>query len=574
MHDASDVRRVLKKAKSTRISHWVLLRSWQSLARRTSSVVCAVVTLGCGWMMGWMAAVVPVDTAQAATKTLVYCSEGSPSTFNPQLATDGPTFNASSRPIYNRLVDFERGGTKVVPSLAESWTISKDGKTFTFKLRKNVPFHSTPAFKPTRPFNADDVLFTFNRMLKADHPYHKVSGGVYEYFKSMELDTLIKNIEKVDDQTVRFTLARPDVPFIANMAMDFASVLSAEYGDQLLKAKAPEKLDTEPVGTGPFIFQRYVKDNTIRFDANAGYFDGKPPIDKLVFAITPDANVRIQKLKRGECHFVAEPPAADLKALRTDGRLQVLEQEGLNVGYLAFNVEKAPFNKVEVRRALAHALNRQAYLDAIYLGNATLAKNPIPPTMWSYSEKTEDYDYNLEKAKELLKKAGYPNGFETTLWWMPISRPYNPNAKKMGEMMQADLAKIGVKANLVSFDWATYLAKARKGEHQMILMGWTGDNGDPDNFLSVLLGCGAVQGGGNYARWCDKNYEKLIDEARVTVDQKKRTALYVEAQKIFKTEAPWVTLAHAKVFRAMDKKVQGFKMSPFGTDNFYGVDLK
>lgn len=513
------------------------------------------------------------STAWAA-KTFVYCSEASPSTFNPQLATDGATFNASSRAVYNRLVDFERGGTKIVPSLAESWTISKDGKTFTFKLRKGVVFHEVEGFKPTREFNADDVVFTFNRMLKKDHPYHNVSGGTYEYFKSMDMDKTLSHIEKVDDHTIRFVLAKPEVPFLANLAMDFASILSAEYGDHMLKAKSPQKMDQTPVGTGPFVFKTYRKDSLIRYEANPKYFEGKPAIDRLVFAITKDPNVRVQKLKSGECHLIAEPSAADIKSLRNNNRVQVVEQDGLNVGYLAFNVEKKPLDKVEVRQAVNHALNRASYLQAIYLGNATLAKNPIPPSMWSYNEKIKDYDYNVEKAKELLKKAGLPNGFAINLWYIPVSRPYNPNGKKMAEMMQADLAKVGIKANLVSYDWGTYLDKARNGEHQLILMGWTGDNGDPDNFLSVLLSCAAAKNGSNYSRWCNKNFDKLIESAKVTADQNQRTKLYHEAQEVFKKEVPWVTLAHAKVFRALSTKVQGYKMSPFGTDSFYGVDLK
>jgi dipeptide transport system substrate-binding protein len=512
--------------------------------------------------------------AKGAMKTFVYCSEASPSTFNPQLATDGPTFNASSRPIYNRLVDFERGTTKIIPSLAEKWDVSKDGKTVTFHLRKNIQFQTTDHFKPTRAFEADDVLFTFNRMLKADHPYHKVNGGVYEYFTSMDMNKLIVSIEKVDAQTVKFHLTHAEAPFIANMAMDFASILSAEYADQLMKAKTPEKLDIDPVGTGPFIWKSYRKDSEVRYEANPTYFEGKSPLDRLIFAITKDPNVRMQKLKRGECHFVAEPPPADLKALRQDPKLNVMEQEGLNVAYLAFNVEKPPFDKLEVRQAISHALNRQSYLDAIYLGNATLAKNPIPPTMWSYNEKTVDDAYDLAKAKALLTKAGFPNGFQTTLWYMPVSRPYNPNGKKMAEMMQADLAKIGIKADLQTFDWGAYLDKARLGQHQLIQMGWTGDNGDPDNFLSVLLSCEAAKNGSNYSRWCYQPFEKAITAAKITSDVRQRTKLYQEAQILFKQQAPWVTLAHSKVFRAMGKNVIGYKMSPLGTDTFYGVDLK
>lgn len=515
-----------------------------------------------------------ISQAALAAKTFVYCSEGSPSTFNPQLATDGPTFNASSRTIYNRLVDFEEGGTKVVPSLAESWKSSKDGLTFTFQLRKDVPFHATKNFKPTRNFNADDVVFTFKRQMKKDHPYHKVSGGSYEYFSSMEMGQIIKDVVKLDDHKVKFILSRPEAPFLANLAMDFASILSQEYADQMMKKKTPQKVDTDPVGTGPFIFQRYVKDNMIRYEANKKYFGGKPKIDRLVFAIVPDSSVRYQKLKAGECHLVAEPSPTDLKAMKSDKDIQVLQQPGLNVGYLAMNTQQKPFDNKKVRHAINHALNRDAYIRAIYLGHAKKAKNPIPPTMWSYNQSTKEYKYDPEKAKALLKEAGFPNGFKTEIWTLPVSRPYNPSGKKMGELMQADLAKVGIQAKLVTYDWPTYLAKSRKGEHQLIQLGWTGDNGDPDNFLNVLLGCAAVEAGSNTARWCHKKFESLISKAKMTMDMKKRTAIYKEAQTVFKEEAPWVTLAHAIVFRAMDKNVAGYKISPFGTESFENVDLK
>lgn len=528
--------------------------------------------------MGFTAALLVLNVqAVAATKTFVYCSEGSPTTFNPQLGTDGPTFNASSRAIYNRLVDFEKGGTQLRPSLAESWSVSKDGKSYTFKLRKDVDFHTTDLFKPNRKFNADDVVFTFSRMLKKDHPYHKVNsanGTKYEYFSSMELDKLIVDVKKVDPYTIEFVLNKPDAPFLANMAMDFASILSAEYATTLTMANTPERIDTAPVGTGPFVFRRYEKDNQIRYASHPTYFGGKQAIDNLVFSITPDANVRTQKLKRGECHLIAEPQPTDLKAMKTDSALHVVEQEGLNVGYLAMNVQKKPFDNVKVRKAVNFALNRKAYLDAIYQGNASLAKNPIPPTMWSYNKTTTDYDHNPEKAKQLLKEAGFEKGFTAKLWALPISRPYNPNGKKMAEMMQADLKKVGINVEIVSYDWGAYLEGARRGEHDMLLMGWTGDNGDPDNFLSVLLGCGAVKSGSNYSRWCQKPYNNLISAARANPDQKKRSEMYSKAQTIFKDEAPWVTLAHAKVFRAMRKEVTGYQMSPFGTDSFVGVDLK
>lgn len=512
--------------------------------------------------------------AQGKSKTLVYCSEGSPSTFNPQIATDGPTFVASGNTVYDRLVQFERGGTKVLPSLAESWEISKDGKIFTFKLRKGVKFHKTKYFTPSRDFNAEDVIFTFNRQRVKSHPYHKISGGNYEYFHGMGMDKLLKDLVKVDEYTVRFELSEPSTPFLANLGMHFASILSSEYGKKLLDEGKPERIDTHPVGTGPFKFRRYVKDTTIRFEKNESYFLGASPLDKLVFVITPDASVRTQKLRTGECHVVTLPAPSDLALMKKDPKINLMQKAGLNVGYVAFNVGKRPFDNVLVRRAINHALNRREYIKAIYLGHAEVAKNPIPPTMWSYNDKVRDYAYDIKKAKELLSKAGFPNGFSTELWTLPVSRPYNPEGKKMGEFIQADLAKIGVKVKLVSYDWPTYLKKSAKGEHTMLQLGWSGDNGDPDNFLHILLGCSGVEAGSNTARWCNKKFNEMVNEARRVSDVKKRTRLYLQAQQIFKEEAPWVTIAHAKVYRATTKKVKGFKISSLTGDYFYGVDLQ
>ena len=202
--------------------------------------------------------------AAHAQKTLVYCSEGSPEGFNPALYTAGTTFDASSRQVYNRLVEFEPGTTNIQPGLAESWTVSDDGLEYTFNLRQDVTFHTTDWFTPSRPFNADDVLFSFERQWKADHPYHGVSGGTYEYFNSMGFQERLKSIEKVDEHTVKFVLNEPDAPFIANMGMDFASILSAEYADQMMQAGTPEQVDLQPVGTGPFPFVAYQKDAVIR----------------------------------------------------------------------------------------------------------------------------------------------------------------------------------------------------------------------------------------------------------------------------------------------------------------------
>ena len=508
-----------------------------------------------------------------ARQTFVYCSEGSPSTFNPQIASDGPTFVASANTIYDRLVSFSVKDTSIVPALAESWKISKDGTRYTFKLRKGVKFHTTSYFKPTRDFQADDVLFTFNRQRLSSHPFHKVGGGNYTYYTGMSLDKMIKDIVKVDDYTVLFVLNYPSSPFLSNLAMHFASILSAEYGEKLAKAGKKETIDIKPIGTGPFVFRRYLKDTSIRYVSHPEYYRGKAKINKLVFQITPDASVRAQKLRGNECDLITMPSPIDLASIGKDSRFVVLEKEGLNVGYLAINVEKKPFDNVLVRKAIHHALNRDSYIKAIYLHRAIKAKNPIPPLMWSYNEKISDYAYNPEKAKTLLKQAGYEKGFSAELWTLPVSRPYNPSGKKMGEMMQADLAKVGIKVKLVTYDWPTYLKKADRGEHQLLQLGWSGDNGDPDNFLNILLSCSGVRSGSNAARWCYKPFDKIVSRAQSLQEKSRRDALYRRAQEIFKQRVPWVTLAHAKVYRAMSKRVKNFTIRIIGGDQFYNVSL-
>jgi dipeptide transport system substrate-binding protein len=519
------------------------------------------------------AAALAFGFANAATaKTLVYCSEASPENFNPQVNTTGTTFDAAL-PVFNKLVEFIPGSTEVQPALAETWDVSDDGMNYTFHLRKGVKFHARGDFSPSRDFNADDVIATFHRMMNKDDPYYPISGGAYDYFNDMSMPDLIKSIDKVDDYTIRFALTKPEAPFIANMAMDFAAIHSKEYMDKMLKAGTQDKVDQEPIGTGPFILANYRKDDRIVYNANVNYFRGKQPIDRLVFSITPDDATRTARLEAGECDVMPYPAPADIERLKANPNLQVLEQEGLNVGYLAMNVQKKPFDDKRVRQAINMAIDKESILAAVYQGTGSSAKNPIPPSMWSYDDSIQPYPYDVEKAKALLAEAGVSN-LAVDLWYLPVDRPYNPDGKRMGELMQADLAKIGVTAELKTFEWGEYRKRLQDGEHMMGMLGWTGDNGDPDNFLGVLLSCASSrQGGSNIAKWCNEDFSKLIDEAKATSDVEKRTALYKQAQAIFHEEMPWVPIAHAVVHMPMSKKVSGYKVHPFGTHIFEGVDI-
>ena len=519
------------------------------------------------------AAVIALSAGMANAKTLVYCSEGSPEGFDPSLYTAGTTFDASADAVLNGLVEFQLGTTNIVPGLAESWEVSEDGKVYTFTLRPGVKFHTTDYFTPTREFNADDVVFSFQRQLNDDHPWNDyVQGAAYEYANSMGFPDLIESVEKVDDMTVRFTLTRPEAPFLANLGMDFATIQSKEYADQLEAGGNMQALNQQPVGTGPFQFVAYQPDAVIRYKANPDYWEGKAAIDDLVFAITPDASVRYQKLQAGECHVMPYPNPADVQAMQNDPNIEVLEQEGLNVGYLAYNTQQEPFDNPRVRKALNMAINKQAILDAVFQGAGTVAKNPIPPTIWSYNDAVEDDPYDPEAAKKILEEEGVTD-LSMKIWAMPVQRPYNPNARRMAELIQEDLRNIGVESEIVTYEWAEYLDRSKAVDRDgAVLLGWTGDNGDPDNFLHTLLGCDAV-GGANRAQWCHEPFDELVTQAKTETDQAERTRLYEEAQVVFKEQAPWNTIAHSIVFMPVRKEVQGYTIDPFGSHVFYGVDI-
>ncbi len=507
-------------------------------------------------------------------KTLVYCSEGSPENFTPAINTTGTSFDAA-RPVYDQLVQFERGTTKVEPGLAESWVVSDGGKTITFKLRKGVKFHSgVNNFKPTRDFNADDVIWSFERQSKPDHPYNKVSGGKYDYFNDMDMPKLLESIEKTDDQTVVMKLKAPTAPILANLAMDFATIHSKEYAEMLDKAGKKEQFDQVPVGTGPFQFVAYQKDAVIRYKANTAYWGEKAGVDDLVYAITPDLTARYSKTKAGECHFMIAPRPSDLADMSKDKTLKVISQPGLNIAYWAMNTQKPPFDKKEVRQAMNMAIDKAAIIRDVDPGTGQAAKNLIPPTMWSYNDAVKDYPFDPAKAKDMIEKAGVKLPLEIDLWYMPVQRPYNPNAKRIAEMMQADLAKVGINAKLVTYEWGEYRKRAQAGEPMTAQLGWTGDNGDPDNFF-FLRGCqDGKPGGQNLPKWCNAEFDAILGQAKQLSNQAERAKLYERAQVIYKEEAPDLTLAHSVVFEVMRAEVDGYKQTPLGGHHFKGVTVK
>ena len=495
---------------------------------------------------------------------LVYCSEGSPESFNPQLVTSGTTIDAISQQLYDRLLDIAPGSGELVPGLAQSWKVSDDGLVYQFSLRPDVQFHHTEYFTPSRPLSADDVVFTFNRIMLTEHPFHAQGGANYPFFQSVDWAGLVKSVTAPSRTEVRFTLSRPDSSFLSNLATDFAAILSAEYGQQLQSSGKLSRLDSHPIGTGPFRFKEYQKDVLIRYYRHRHYWRELAKPEQLVFDIVPNNARRMAKLFTHECDVVAFPRVAELSLISQRPDVDVQESTSMNVGFWAFNTAKAPFNNVKVRQALALAINREAILQAVYFGHATAANSVLPPTSWAYNPNLSTQQFDPTRARQLLAEAGYADGFSMDIWAMPVQRLYNPNALKMAELMQADLAQIGVRASIVSYEWNSFRRKLGANEHDSVLIGWSADNADPDNFFRPLLSCSAAQTGTNRANWCDENFDRLIAQALLTADQKQRRSYYMAAQQYLSEQMPLLPIAHSQRFQAINSSIKGIQINPYG----------
>ncbi|CCD29293.1 Periplasmic dipeptide transport protein precursor (Dipeptide-binding protein) (DBP) [Candidatus Glomeribacter gigasporarum BEG34] len=508
-------------------------------------------------------------------KTLNYCSEASPIGFDANQARTIPDHTASSVSLYNRLLEFERGGTKLEPGLAESWDISKDGKVYTFHLRRGVKFHSTPWFKPTREFNAEDVLFTFERMRNPNMPFRKAYPVEFTDFHHLGLDNLISRIEALDEgHAIRFTLNTVHAPFLVKLAAPVISILSAEYAAKLLKEGNPSDISWKPIGTGPFIFQEYIKDATIRFRGNPEYW--KPDevqLSRLIFDIVPDAAVRAQKLKANECQVVTSLRSTDIPVLKHDPGLRALSQPGFNVRYLIYNTAHKPLDDVRVRRALEMAIDKKALINQVYEGRAQIAVAPLPPLQWSYDKTLQDAPRDLKQAKALLAQAGYPNGFKFSLWIPHSSIGTNVNPRLTAEIIQSDWKEMGVEAKIVGYEWGEFIKRAINGKHDVLLIGIISNIPDPENLLKVFS-CTEIGHGFNLSRWCHSSFDDLIQRAAQTLDIAERSQLYTQAQKLLKREQPVTPLAYAINYQVVNKHVTGFKINPLGPTIFSGVGLK
>ncbi|VXC85668.1 Periplasmic dipeptide transport protein [Pseudomonas sp. 8Z] len=509
--------------------------------------------------------------SQAAT--LAVCTEASPDGFDVVQYNSLTTTNASADMLMNRLVEFDAEQGKLLPSLAHSWSVSDDGLVYDFQLRDDVQFHHNADFAPSRNLSAQDVLFSFQRMLDAQNPWHKVATSGYPHAQSMQWPSLIAKVEAVGDQHVRITLTRRDATFLSTLSMGFASIYPAEYADKLLAAGTPEKLNSAPIGSGPFVFERFQKDAVVRYSANPDYFGGKPAMDKVIFAITPDSNVRLQKLRRGECQIALSPKPQDAQAIAGDATLKSAQTAAFMTAFVGINSQHPPLDKPQVRQAINLAFDKASYVKAVFEGSAEPANGPYPPNTWSYAKDLPGYAHDPAKARALLAEAGLKDGFKTTIWTRPSGSLLNPNPSLGAQLLQADLAKVGIAAEIRVIEWGELIRRAKAGEHDLLFMGWAGDNGDPDNFLTPQFACASVQSGLNFARYCDEALDKLIADGKQSSDQAERSRLYHDAQKIIQQQALWLPLAHPTAFALLSSKVEGYKVSPFGRQNFAAVQM-
>ena len=486
---------------------------------------------------------------------LIFGRGGDSITLDPANIEDGESAKVCDM-IYDTLVQYRENTTALEPALAESWTRSADGLTWTFHLRKGVQFHDGT------PFSADAVVFSLTRPLMLFRDFH---------------EQFISQIVALDPFTVQIQLKTPYAPFISTLAGTSFSIVSPV---------AVQTLGENPIGTGPFKFVQWDKNDKIVLSANDTHWAGKPALDRLIFRSIPDNAMRLTELQAGNIHVMEFPNPDEIPLIQGDPQLEILMQPSLNTGYLAMNMERPPFDNLKVRLAINHAINKAEIVERLYQGLGIPAKNPIPPTLWSYDDSIEAHAYDPELAKQLLAEAGYPDGFETTLWALPVPRPYIPDGMALAVALQSDLQNVGINANIVTYDWATYLEKTANGEHDIAMLGWIADVADPDNFFYTLLSIpSAEKPAYNISFYRNEALQKILDRARMSTDQdiqafealdidkgggsaitdrEVRIRLYQQAQAIFHTDAPWVPLAHAQRILVVSRDVKNLKLSPLG----------
>ncbi|WP_237458409.1 ABC transporter substrate-binding protein [Pontibacillus yanchengensis] len=493
--------------------------------------------------------------------TLVFGRGADSQQLDPSKVTDGESIYVTQQ-IYDTLVQYKQEGTEVEPSLAKKWTISDDGKTYTFKLREDVKFHDGT------DFTAEDVVYNFERWTESgDFIYYGYMFGASED----DMGGIIEKVEATGDYEVKFTLEKPNAPFLSTLAMPPFAIASPDaikkHGENYFK---------NPVGTGPFKFESWTQGDKIELSKNEEYFGKKANVDKVVFRVIPDNGARFMELQSGSIDMMKGLNPQDLGTAEDNQDLQILRRPSMNVGYMAMNTDKeGPMSNEKVRKAINLAIDKKNLIK-LFEGLGKNAKNPLPPSIWGYNDSIDPYGYDPEKAKTLLAEAGYGDGVDITLYTMSNPRPYMPQPKVTAQAIQQMLKEVNINVEIVENEWESHLTKTQNGEHDMAFLGWTGDNGDPDNFLYVLLDKDNAKKGsaGNIAFYKNDKVHDLLTKAQTEMDQQKRTEYYKEAQKIIHEDAPWVPIAHTTPPVVAKDYIEGYVPHPTGSEAFNHVKLK
>ena len=477
---------------------------------------------------------------------------------DPAHETDGLSLNVTSE-VLQGLVAFKPGTFDVIPAIAASWTSSADGTVWTFTLRRGL------RFSDGTPLDAAAVKFNFDRWRLPSDPHH--GTGIYPYYEDAfgGFPGKLTDVRVQARGRVTFVLASPMATFLRILAMPSFAIGSPKAISADLRAYA-----RRPVGSGPYAVAEWVKDDHITLVANPAFAGPKPVYATVVLRDIPDQATSVLSLEKGEIDGLTDPRPDDARALGGNKALRVYRQPSNNVAYLALNLDRKPFGDRRVRLAVAYALDLGAIARGLYGPDGIVANTFLPPGMLGDDPSLRAYPRDVAHAKALLAQAGLPHGFSTELYYGTAPRPYLPDPQRVAEAIAGQLRDAGISVTLQPFEWGVYLAKIRNGEHPMCLIGWTGDNGDPDNFLYTLLDRDAATKGSaqNYAFWRDPRFHALMIAGQTELDSAARAAIYHRALRMVHEQVPVVPLVHTTVPFAMKASVGGVLPRPDSILNF------